>query len=1621
MPIRAIVDSHSTWINHRGSGQSLEEHPEILDAFVEWLSEWEAWAEREKASKPTRELYQRLYIAREMVAAESQEWELVLGVGRLRWTPADRHVLVQPLRIDLDEQSGALLVTREDPFHSEQDMLSPEQLPGDDATAALRADLGMAFDEEMLEERLTTYTNLLSAGAAFGSPPSDPRSPWVSLDPAIIQRRRSRLGLIDVLKKVADYLCEANEVPEGLVPLVDPNSSAIGSLDKAPIADGAVYWDDKEYFLPLPVNQQQFEVIRRVDHQPLTLVQGPPGTGKTHTTAALISHLLAQGKRILVTAQTEQALHEVRDKLPEEIQELAVAVLGTGQAERTLLTRSVGSIAARAHQYRGNQGGGGGELKELRADLAEAFERRATSRNRLVELRLAEVGPHDISGYHGTRAQIAEQASAHRARFEWALPLLDKVLSPAAPLADAEWTELLTLLRDESFAAQREALSHPLPGVDGLIGPAEFTRLCDDLSAAAERVLSFERVGGVSNLHPLRSCDPSALSSLCADLRDVRSAMGTWAEREEPWIKECLESMVAGKSSVWAARQAAINARLVTAGELEDLMGDEHGIAMEEPKGGQLKVMAEAVLVHVTSGESIKIDALGQPKLGMFTPKALKACAPLFSAVTVEGRPPVTASALKRLIARIELAEVLKGLDVAWPSTVVPPEDTLAEQIAWHRTEALMLDKILAFSDQMDEVAETLKRLGGPRVQWTTTSDVDDILDFSALLDAERLRRAVEQPLEQLVSSLAAFDITTRPSPLARELVLAVRERDGVAYLQGLDKVASLTQLLGRRSRRDELMARLKAAAPRLAEELARSAHEEEWLSRLSAMDGAWRWCRTHSWIERTRPENVNELQTALRDDEDHVREVVCQIAAHLAWTKSVGRLKQNQVSDLVQYTQLVRRLGKGTGKYAARQQQQIREVLTRCTDSVPVWIVPLHRVVTQFEIRPGLFDVVIIDEASQAGLDAAFLQFLGRKIVVVGDDKQVSPTVIIDHAKVHQLADHHLAGSPYKATWSDPGRSLFDEARAKYHDLITLVEHRRCVPDIIGFSNEIAYEPDGIRLIPVRETGSSALDPIVPVFVENGYVEGADSNRRNPPEARAIVEAIKQSIADPRYDGKTMGVISLLGDQQARAIEKILLDEVGPVEIAKRQLRCGVAATFQGAERDVIFLSMVVATEDGTRRFQAQTQESAVQRYNVAVSRAKDQLWIFHSEPLANLSNPEDLRRRLLEYADRVVRRRGSGVPGASVGLVSEDVRVNPFDSLFEQRVHNRVFARGHTLVPQYKAMGYRIDLVVIGKSGKYAIECDGDNWHGPEQYLSDLQRQRELERCGWEFFRLRDSDFIIDPVGSLEPLWPLLDALDRPVEPVVRVAPLPQPVRATATCIAEGVQPLEEELNPPGLKELPPGPHSVPDSALPARKPAVEAEPAKALDLTGLTQLVATLAGGVQLSPYPEWTAQGSQSSVADASIKDLGAALLSIVEVEGPILGDRLAHVCLRAGGGTRLGKSIAARLERVFDMLELRAVIVVDNPTKTHNAMQKTYRTPSQPVVHLRERGTRTLYDIPHMELREVLARVEQSKELEGRELYRAVLGAYALSRLEEKAEAHFARVARLARPAGADVR
>jgi very-short-patch-repair endonuclease len=319
---------------------------------------------------------------------------------------------------------------------------------------------------------------------------------------------------------------------------------------------------------------------------------------------------------------------------------------------------------------------------------------------------------------------------------------------------------------------------------------------------------------------------------------------------------------------------------------------------------------------------------------------------------------------------------------------------------------------------------------------------------------------------------------------------------------------------------------------------------------------------------------------------------------------------------------------------------------------------------------------------------------------------------------------------------------------------VLALREHFRCVPEIIQFSNHLSYN-NTIR--PLREPFSSPVRPAIIPHRVHGFRD--ERAKTNEVEAEEIASLVIACLADPAYEFNdhgeptTFGVIPLLGDEQALLIDNMLRTHLSPDVFAKHRLLCGNAAQFQGDERDIVFLSMVDGPpNDGQlRMLDAGPRELYKKRYNVAVSRARNQLWVVHSLDLERHLKSGDLRRRLLAHARD---------PQALLREI--EIQSGRVDSPFEKQVMERLVAAGYRVRCQWPVGACRIDLVVEGNNRKLAVECDGEKWHTPEQLQDDLERQAILERLGWIFVRIRGSLFFRDPDAAIAPVFAKLEHLD-------------------------------------------------------------------------------------------------------------------------------------------------------------------------------------------------------------------------------------------------------------------
>ncbi len=308
---------------------------------------------------------------------------------------------------------------------------------------------------------------------------------------------------------------------------------------------------------------------------------------------------------------------------------------------------------------------------------------------------------------------------------------------------------------------------------------------------------------------------------------------------------------------------------------------------------------------------------------------------------------------------------------------------------------------------------------------------------------------------------------------------------------------------------------------------------------------------------------------------------------------------------------------------------------------------------------------------------------------------------------------------------------------------VVVLREHFRCVEPIIRFSSRFY----GGHLVPLRlPKPSERIDPpLVDILVSDGHRRG-DINEA---EANAIISDIRNIIANPVLNAagpRSIGIISLHANKQAKLIYDKLMQEVGPEAMDAHRITCGDAATFQGQERDIVFLSMV----HDQRTASKQSSRLYEQRYNVALSRARDRMVLVRSVTASDLKEG-DIKLEVLRHFQN---------PADGGRFGQNDNELAKCQSEFERQVGKRLITAGYRLRAQVPAGGYFIDFVVEGaEDRRLAIELDGDSYHGPDRWAADVKRQKALERVGWTFWRCWASEWEADREGVFADLVRVLE----------------------------------------------------------------------------------------------------------------------------------------------------------------------------------------------------------------------------------------------------------------------
>lgn len=1192
----------------------LENYPDIQQSWDDYLeNHWMPWTELYNRYASVQKVYADLFHIYQEQQKLGEQYELVFCKGLLNWkTPsghdAKRHIIVAKACLEFEPHLGKFTVKQAvdgDQVDIELDMLDVQDQPQnvrqlvEDSRKAIGANL---WDRATIDTVLTSIANSLADSGQGEYHPDriEPKhgfstnKPSVEFAPALILRKRSMRGLEQLLASIKDQIEAGEIIPDEFCDLCEslPKKNAEQAKRGTTGSGGPV---GGEIFFPLPANDEQRRIIRTLDRQKGVLVQGPPGTGKSHTITNLICHLLATGKRVLVTAKTPRALQVLHDKLPSEIKPLCINLLGQGTEEKESLEQSVTGILTRLD--RRGESNNGYRIQTLKSRIQANRKAKAETDNKILALRESETFTHHIANgqYSGTAARIARDLRKDAEQYAW----FTDTISPncSLPLSQGEIT---CLCRDivEIDQETEKNLSLYLPDIEKDLPEGKAVRIDFQAEAAAKKKVEegkkrLNSQEGKALLH----AGKEKIELLLQSLSDFTAASETIRQRPMPWIEKAVYDVLTDQDTPW---KELLKLSKQHTENLHGLAAQIDAIDISIPQDMDRKKIlydAKALRSHFESG--------GGAGVWIFKPKTVREHGDLIGKVKVDGLDCNTTESLQKLIDFLTVEQELDYVWSLWSGKAERHTGPFPLQLAEIDELHEALETIIDLYDKREKTKEKLQQINGLRApHWEDVSSLNAFVEDCRIILAQVDYLKINKKLMRLQNSLSDLVARGNAHPINASLLKAFRERDADTYCKLLEELEHLCKKAEDMSQKRQVIGKLAETAPNLAGHLASCSEPQHWAERLNQLDKAWAWAQGTSWLDNFLKADLDSLERHTKRLDEEIRSDIAGLAAVRAWQFCFSRMREDHRRHLMSWQQSMKKLGKGTGKHAHTHRKNAKRHLNECRDAVPAWIMPLHRVYETVDAGAGIFDVIIVDEASQCGPEALPLLYLGKRILVVGDDKQISPEAVgVNRDQVQQLMRNFLFDFSHADSF-DVESSLFDHGRIRFSNRITLREHFRCMPEIIRFSNDLCYRSD--PLIPLRQYPPDRLEPLKATHVQDGYRDGHGQRVINRPEAEALVDVVESCCQDDRYRGMTMGVIVLQGEAQAYSIEALLLQRIGAEEMENRRLICGNPYSFQGDERDIIFLSMVAAHNE---RIGVMTKASDQRRFNVAASRAQDQM----------------------------------------------------------------------------------------------------------------------------------------------------------------------------------------------------------------------------------------------------------------------------------------------------------------------------------------------------------------------------------------------------------------------------
>lgn len=1290
-------------------------------------SEKEWWLE---VTKKCRYMYDQLFKLYFEMQKKAEDIEIVWGHGLLVWKINDEKIIhpVLTTRMKLDFQP------KEGIFHlmpGKQTCLETGIFEGLDISNSYSIiQMENEVSSANLDPRnIDNIKNVLKDTLSYLDPMGQiknckvsidklklPSNPFVFNNPVILVRKDNIRLWQKEITNINNGIDNGYMIPETIKALVCDKKIEQKEID---IKEWSSVKED--ILFPLDANYEQKQIVKGLCDNYGVVVQGPPGTGKSHTIVNLICHLLAHGKSVLVTSQTDKALNVLVDMIPTHIKPLCMSVIGNDSNSLRELNEDVRKITDNLSV---NDEELCNDIKALKEELDDCRKKQNYLYNRLTEINKTENENIIYRGQQYKIIDIAKWVRENKKTYSW---MEDEIkYEQSMPLTKEEFIKLGVLLKiidkeqKSNFDSIKNIMDKIPTGIEISDKVSRFKILNENRESSINLLVDW-------HIPDNNKCDYESLLNM------INQCKKEMKDIENSSLKNILE-LYYGSKIVHDSFMNLIFKCNNYFSNLSKLKNNTKNYDIEIPDNIDIDKLSKdfnIIYSNITSkGRITKIFKITHSQYGYI----FKKC----KVNSVEVEDLEYASILKFYIHQ---KKIIKDLKALWSNIAKDYGNSLdyfkgESDIISIEQKVKKINTIIDWDMKYkNRIISLLGRISMPQnINWHKSESYSYLIKcvqaIKELNEYNELKAYIEV-LKKIILSTGKLD----------ELYNAIELLNIEKIKDQLKKIEYFRVIKNDLIKMDGIVNKMEKVCPITTEKIIDYLGDNT--GNFEGFCNAWKWSQWNSLLKDIYKVNLEFIKESIEENKKREKVIIQDIVSKKTWHNQILRTTESEKRSLFSWLQAIKRIGRGTGKMVSEYRKIAQDEMEQCRETIPVWIMPVNRVIENIKLSRKLFDVIIFDESSQSDIFSICALMRAKKAVIVGDDKQISPeTVGVDYGIIQGLINKHLKNIPQNQ-WFDLQTSLYDTSLRVFQNRLMLKEHFRCAPEIIGFSNMLCYSSE-IKPLRYPKFSEALYPPIMAIKAKNGCRE--NNKALNAPEAELLVSKIVECCENIKYRGMTMGVISLLGDVQSELIQNMIREKIGEEEMIKRRLICGDAYSFQGDERDVMFLSMVISRNV---KFAPLNKESDIRRFNVAASRARNQMWLFYSVELEDL-NKACVRHSLLNYCLNYEK------------YSKKDRNLEyVFQSKLQKDVYNMIKDKGYIVVPHIKVEGYKIDFIIEGTRNRAAIICDEGIINERMDVKENMEAQLSLERIGWSFFKIRGSEFYYNPERIMEKLWNKLNRI--------------------------------------------------------------------------------------------------------------------------------------------------------------------------------------------------------------------------------------------------------------------